>query len=190
MKKYKNLHQSSSVDAYEYGNDWIRVQFTSGIIRTYTYKNVGWLNVEAMKQCADAGEGLSSYIYGPFGFRALLSKLSCRFLWLRHLDLFSFINRHLTYILTPYNNYIKYSSENPKNINSVQKNKKTASEDNSVLKNRSIHITFEADNAIRLHSGNVKHSANEEVPALKNSCCVAHLLGALKRLPETISPTS
>jgi hypothetical protein len=62
MIRYRNLRQQSSVLAYDYGDDWIKVEFDSGDICIYTYEAVGRQNVEAMKKCAHKGKGLESYL--------------------------------------------------------------------------------------------------------------------------------
>lgn len=62
MKKYANLNGSSGVDAYEYGSDYIRVQFTTGAVYTYSYASAGSENIETMKVLADSGRGLNSFI--------------------------------------------------------------------------------------------------------------------------------
>lgn len=62
MIPYKNIDSDSGVNAYEYGNDYIRVQFSTGTTYTYTYKSAGNSNVEQMKRLADAGDGLNAFI--------------------------------------------------------------------------------------------------------------------------------
>ena len=62
MKPYKNLSGISGVVAYQYGNDWLNVQFVDGRIHTYTATGVGPLHLENMKVLADDGEGLWHYI--------------------------------------------------------------------------------------------------------------------------------
>ncbi|GKY87392.1 hypothetical protein [Sinisalibacter aestuarii] len=64
MPKYKDLDGDSNVVAYEYGGDWIEVEFASGTARfyLYTYNSAGALHVEAMKRLADLGDGLNAYI--------------------------------------------------------------------------------------------------------------------------------
>jgi hypothetical protein len=62
MQTYRNLSANSGVQAYEYGDDYIRVQFTSGSVYLYTAASAGAEAIEAMKTLADAGEGLNRYI--------------------------------------------------------------------------------------------------------------------------------
>jgi hypothetical protein len=62
MIPYKNVNRLSSILFYEYGDEWIRVEFVSGAVREYNYQNVGRDHVEAMKKCAVKGKGLGSYV--------------------------------------------------------------------------------------------------------------------------------
>ncbi len=62
MKRYGNLHGKSGVAAYEAGPDFIRIQFTSGRIYLYNYESAGEDNIEAMKELAEEGRGLTGYI--------------------------------------------------------------------------------------------------------------------------------
>lgn len=62
MIKYKNSGGDSGVAYYEPGNDYIKVQFTSGKIYTYSYNSAGTNHVERMKSLAKLGRGLNSYI--------------------------------------------------------------------------------------------------------------------------------
>ena len=62
MKTYRNLDGDSGVSAYEYGVDWIHVQFTTGAIYEYTYESAGSTNIESMKHLADSGRGLNAFI--------------------------------------------------------------------------------------------------------------------------------
>ena len=62
MKRYRRLHGESGVVAYDSGDDWIRVQFVEGSLYTYTYASAGPIRIEQMKQLANAGQGLSSFI--------------------------------------------------------------------------------------------------------------------------------
>ena len=47
---------------YEIGQDFIRVQFSDGSIYLYTYESAGPANIEEMKQLAELGHGLNSFI--------------------------------------------------------------------------------------------------------------------------------
>lgn len=62
MIRYKNLKGNSGIIAYEYGYDYIKVQFSDYSIYRYTYLSAGRYNVEEMKKCADNGYGLNGYI--------------------------------------------------------------------------------------------------------------------------------
>ena len=62
MQTYKNLSGDSGVVAYEVGADFIAVKFRSGVPYRYTYKGVGRDNVDEMKELAQAGRGLSTFI--------------------------------------------------------------------------------------------------------------------------------
>lgn len=62
MQRYKNLGGNSNVSAYEYGPDFIRVQFKDGSVYLYTNSSAGSKNIETMKKLADAGQGLNSFI--------------------------------------------------------------------------------------------------------------------------------
>lgn len=62
MKRYQNLGGDAGVQDYEYGASWIRIHFVGDGIYEYTRGSVGSTHLEAMKQRADAGEGLTTYI--------------------------------------------------------------------------------------------------------------------------------
>jgi hypothetical protein len=62
MVRYKNLDGHSGVLAYELGPDFIKVQFTGGVVYLYTSKVTGRRNVEHMKSLAVRGRGLSTFI--------------------------------------------------------------------------------------------------------------------------------
>lgn len=64
MPTYGNLDGDSGAVRYEYGADWIEVEFQRGRERfyTYTYTSAGREHVEQMKMLADAGDGLNAYI--------------------------------------------------------------------------------------------------------------------------------
>ena len=62
MKPYANLGGNSGVVAYENGPDFIKVQFSDGSIYPYTYASAGADNIECMKQLAESGHGLNSFI--------------------------------------------------------------------------------------------------------------------------------
>lgn len=69
MTRYLNRSGDSGVTHYELGEEFIRVRFRGGV--TYTYSNVipGPQDVEQMKACAIAGQGLGTYISQNVGDR-------------------------------------------------------------------------------------------------------------------------
>jgi len=62
MERYKNINGDSGVIAFEYGAEYIRVQFSTGAIYLYTYQSAGSHNIERMKALARSGDGLNAYI--------------------------------------------------------------------------------------------------------------------------------
>lgn len=62
MKAYKDIDRDSGIAAYDYGENWIKVQFKDGSIYLYQTSKIGQVHISAMKALADAGEGLNSYI--------------------------------------------------------------------------------------------------------------------------------
>ncbi|QJR36782.1 hypothetical protein HKW67_15285 [Gemmatimonas groenlandica] len=62
MQVYRDLNGDSGVDAYETGDDFIRVQFSKGSVYLYTDASAGREHIEAMKELAARGEGLNTYI--------------------------------------------------------------------------------------------------------------------------------
>ncbi len=62
MQIYKNLGGNSNIHSFEMGVDYIDVQFNTGAIYRYSYKNPGRGHVEYMKKLALEGCGLNSYI--------------------------------------------------------------------------------------------------------------------------------
>lgn len=64
MPRYKDTDQDSGVVAYEYGQDWIEIEFRSGRERFYRYDaaRAGKDHIQEMKRLAEAGDGLNSYI--------------------------------------------------------------------------------------------------------------------------------
>lgn len=62
MTAYRNMGGNSNVSAYEFGTDYIRVQFSTGAIYLYTYQSAGASNIEHMKTLAQNGNGLNSFI--------------------------------------------------------------------------------------------------------------------------------
>ncbi len=62
MERYLNLGGNSGVEAYEIGEDYIRVQFADGSVYLYTYASAGREHIERMKELARRGQGLNGYI--------------------------------------------------------------------------------------------------------------------------------
>jgi len=62
MNRYGNRGGNSNVLYYDYGADYIVVQFSTGSPYTYSYASAGKGNVEHMKSLADSGVGLNSFI--------------------------------------------------------------------------------------------------------------------------------
>jgi hypothetical protein len=62
MRIYKNESGKSAVKAYDYGEDWIRIQFENGKIYTYTDDSSSVLKIEQMKKLADLGLGLYTFL--------------------------------------------------------------------------------------------------------------------------------
>jgi hypothetical protein len=62
MKAYKKQGGSSGVIAYAIGDDHIKIRFVDGSIYLYDFKSTGKRNVEKMKQLAEAGKGLATFI--------------------------------------------------------------------------------------------------------------------------------
>ena len=62
MQPYKNLGGNSGVSAYEIGDDYIKVEFDDQEAYVYDYEEPGRDHVERMKELAEAGQGLHTYI--------------------------------------------------------------------------------------------------------------------------------
>lgn len=62
MEIYLNTSKKSGVIAYEYGSNYIKVQFSRGGSYIYSYESAGKEHIEKMKQLADSGSGLNTYI--------------------------------------------------------------------------------------------------------------------------------
>ncbi len=63
MQKYLNLGGNSSVAFFEIGNDFIKVLFKNTTsCYLYNYIKPGKVHVEHMKELANKGQGLCSYI--------------------------------------------------------------------------------------------------------------------------------
>lgn len=62
MKPYRDIGRDSGVAAYDFGSDYIDVQFKNGRTYRYTYAEFGSAMIEAMKRLAIRGDGLNTYI--------------------------------------------------------------------------------------------------------------------------------
>lgn len=62
MKAYRDINGDSGISAYNYGHDWIKVQFKGGNTYEYQASKIGQAHITAMKALADASDGLNSYI--------------------------------------------------------------------------------------------------------------------------------
>lgn len=63
MQKYLNLGGNSSVTFFETGTDFIKVWFNNSLsCYLYNYIKPGKVCVECMKELANQGQGLCSYI--------------------------------------------------------------------------------------------------------------------------------
>lgn len=62
MKPYPNHSGKAGVRAYHSAFNYIDVEFADGSIYRYNYNVTGKSEVEGMKQLAEAGEGLTTFI--------------------------------------------------------------------------------------------------------------------------------
>lgn len=62
MNVYRDLNGDSGVSRYEYGSDWIRVEFKRGGTYEYHASAIGAFHLNTMKRLADTGDGLNAYI--------------------------------------------------------------------------------------------------------------------------------
>lgn len=62
MKNYQDINGDSGISAYDYGDDWVKVQFKGGSIYEYKAFKIGHAHISAMKKLADLGDGLNAYI--------------------------------------------------------------------------------------------------------------------------------
>ncbi len=62
MPLYKNWGGNSGVHSYEVGSDYIIVTFNTGVSYEYTYSSAGASHIEILKNLANKGSGLNSYI--------------------------------------------------------------------------------------------------------------------------------
>ena len=60
---YKNLDGNSQITSYEIGPNYIKLKFQGKFrVYFYTYKKAGVSHVERMKELAEEGRGLGSYV--------------------------------------------------------------------------------------------------------------------------------
>ena len=66
MKFYFSLSpitgKRSSVQSYEYGDDYIAIYFSNGSVYTYTLESCGEEHLSTLKRLADAQNGLNTYL--------------------------------------------------------------------------------------------------------------------------------
>ena len=62
MRQYGGNHKKHGVQAFEIGPDSIDVEFSSGWIYHFSYEKPGPPRVEKMKELAESGHGLSTFI--------------------------------------------------------------------------------------------------------------------------------
>jgi hypothetical protein len=62
MQRYRNQGRTSGVVAYELGEDFIDVKFVDGAVYRYTARRPGPRDLARMKELAQRGEGLSTFI--------------------------------------------------------------------------------------------------------------------------------
>jgi hypothetical protein len=62
MKPYKNHDRDTGVVAYEFTKNGIYVKFKNGPVYLYTIESAGKAAISKMKECAKAGDGLTTYI--------------------------------------------------------------------------------------------------------------------------------
>lgn len=62
MQRYANRSGHSGVVAYELGADSITVKFTGGDRYLYTEDSTGAAHIARMRELAESGRGLSTYI--------------------------------------------------------------------------------------------------------------------------------
>ena len=62
MHPYQSSNRDTGVIAYQNGVDHIAVQFKDGTVYLYTNKSAGQDSINKMKELAEAGAGLTTYI--------------------------------------------------------------------------------------------------------------------------------
>ena len=61
MKPYTDRNRDSGIVAYEYGDDWIHIQFKHGGTYEYLSSNISAAHLNTMKRLSDSGYGLNAY---------------------------------------------------------------------------------------------------------------------------------
>ena len=62
MKDYRNEGGGSGVARYEFGDDFITIEYSSGATYRYMVESAGREAIDTMKRLAEAGKGLNSFI--------------------------------------------------------------------------------------------------------------------------------
>jgi hypothetical protein len=62
FKRYKNLGGASKVAAYEIRKDAVTIRFADASVYRYTNQSADPANISKMKQLAEAGKGLGTFI--------------------------------------------------------------------------------------------------------------------------------
>ncbi len=62
MRRYGHFSDNQGVSEYEPERDRIIIKFRDGTVYTYSYRSAGVDHVERMKDLAEKGEGLTTYI--------------------------------------------------------------------------------------------------------------------------------
>ncbi|NTV60585.1 MAG: hypothetical protein HGA77_04680 [Chlorobiaceae bacterium] len=62
MNRYTDSEVECGISAYEFGDDWIHIEFSGNVVYEYTYASAGAHYVEMMKRLAKAGVALDEFI--------------------------------------------------------------------------------------------------------------------------------
>jgi hypothetical protein len=62
MQPYTDRDNNSNIQGYRYSSDWIVVYFKDSSEYTYTVSSAGSSTINTMKNLADSGDGLNSFI--------------------------------------------------------------------------------------------------------------------------------
>ncbi len=62
MRIYTDLNGDSGISAYDYGDEWIRIQFKHGGTYEYRLAGIGSSHLNNLKRLADSGDGLNTYL--------------------------------------------------------------------------------------------------------------------------------